>query len=106
MYFLSRFAILLGLFLKPLGLGAELNSAPNPSGSRNNPSNKANPDRKYHENPLGKPVFWAQVALFVRSPLLKIAPFDAKLNSAPNSNGFRNNPSNIANPDKKSRIWC
>jgi hypothetical protein len=45
-YFLSGFAVLLGLFLKPLGLDAELNSAPNPSGFRNNPSRIANPDKK------------------------------------------------------------
>jgi len=29
-----------------------------------------------------------------------MAPFDARLNSAPNLTGFRNNPGNIANPDR------
>jgi len=36
---------------------AELNSVPNPSGFRNNPSDIANPERKYFENPLEKHVF-------------------------------------------------
>jgi len=36
---------------------AELNSPPNPSGFRNNPSSIANLDSKYLENPRGKPVF-------------------------------------------------
>jgi hypothetical protein len=50
-YLLSRFAILLALFLKPLGLDAKFNSSPNPGGLRSNPSNIANPDRKYLEIP-------------------------------------------------------
>jgi hypothetical protein len=32
---------------------------------------------------------------------VKIAPFDAELNAAHNPNGVRNNPSSIANPDRK-----
>jgi len=78
-----------------------LNFASNPSGFRNNPSSIANLNSKYLENPQGEPVFWAQVALFGRRPLLKRASFDAELNSAPNLSGFRNNPSRIANPEKK-----
>jgi hypothetical protein len=30
-----------------------------------------------------------------------MAPFDAELNFVPNPSGFRSNPSNIANPDRK-----
>jgi hypothetical protein len=57
-YFLSGLAILLGLLLKPLGLGAELNFAPNPSGFNGNPTTIANSNSKYLENPLWKSVFW------------------------------------------------
>jgi hypothetical protein len=57
-YFLSGFAILLGLLLKPLGLGAELNFAPNLSGLSDNPTTSANSDSKYLQNPLWKSVFW------------------------------------------------
>ncbi len=32
---------------------------------------------------------------------MKIEPLDAEFNSAPNPSRFRNNPSRIANPDKK-----
>ncbi len=32
---------------------------------------------------------------------MKIGPFDAEFNSASNPSRFRNNPSRIANPDKK-----
>jgi hypothetical protein len=44
---------------------AELNSAHNRSGFRNNPSIIANLNSKYLENSQGKPVFWVQVVLFV-----------------------------------------
>jgi hypothetical protein len=56
-YFLPGFAILLGLLLKPLGLGAELNFSPNPGGFSNNPTTIVNSDSKYLENPLRKSVF-------------------------------------------------
>jgi len=65
-YFLYGFPILLGLLLKPPGLGEELNFASNPSGFRNNPSRIANPDRKYLETLPKKTYIWTQVALFVR----------------------------------------
>jgi hypothetical protein len=85
---------------------AELNSTPNPSAFRNNPSSIANPDREYLKKALGKLVFWVKVVVFARRPLLEVVPFDAELNSAPNPSAFRNNPSCIANRAKKSRIWC
>jgi hypothetical protein len=85
---------------------AELNSAPNPSGFRNNPSCIANPDTEYLVKPLETLVFWVKVVVFARRPLLKVVPFDAEFNSAPNPSAFRNNPSCIANRAKKSRIWC
>ena len=43
---------------------AELNSAPNPSDFRNNPSSIANPDREYLEKALGKLVFGVKVVVF------------------------------------------
>jgi hypothetical protein len=57
-YFLSGLAILPGLLLKPLRLGAELNFAPIPSGFNSNPTTIANSDSKYLENSLWKSVFW------------------------------------------------
>ncbi len=57
-YFLSGLAILLELLLKSLGLGAELNFAPNASGLSSNPTTIANSDSKYLENSLWKSVFW------------------------------------------------
>ncbi len=57
-YFLSGLAILIGLLLKPLGLGTELNFAPNPSGFSGNPTTIANSDSKYLENSLWTTVFW------------------------------------------------
>jgi hypothetical protein len=41
------------------------------------------------------------MALSGRWSLVKIAPFDAELNFAPNPGGFRNNPSSIANSDSE-----
>ncbi len=77
----------------------ELNSAPDPSGFRDNPTSIANPDRQYLEKYLRKAVFGAQVPLFARRPPSKFVSSDAELNSAPNPSGFRDNPTNIANPD-------
>ena len=82
---------------KIVAFDADLNSTSKPSGFRNSPSNIVNPNKKYLENSLGKPVFWAQVALFGQRPPPKIVPFDADFNSAPNPSGFRNNPNRIAN---------
>jgi hypothetical protein len=45
---------------------AELNSTPNPSGFRDNPSNIANPATKYLKKPFGQAVFGGEVALFAR----------------------------------------
>ncbi len=47
-YFLSGFAILLGLFLKPLGIGEELNSALKPIDFRDNPISIVNTDGPNH----------------------------------------------------------
>jgi hypothetical protein len=60
---LSEFALVVGLSLKPLRLGAKFNSAPNPSGLRSNPSNIANPDRKYPEIPR-KTSIWGTSGTF------------------------------------------
>ncbi len=91
---------------------AELNSAPNPSGFRDNPTSIANPDRQYFEMYLTKPVFGPQVPRFARQPPSKLLLSDAELNSAPNPSGFRYNPTSIANPDRqylekylKTSIW-
>jgi len=86
------------LFLKPLGLGAKFKSAPNPSGLRRNPNNIVNRTGNTWKS-LGKPVFGGQATLFVRRPLVQIAPFDVELNSAHHPNGFRNKPSSKANPN-------
>ena len=45
-------------------------------------------------------------ATFPFRPRSKLVGLDAELNYAPNPSSFRNNPSCIANPDRKSRIWC
>jgi hypothetical protein len=45
---------------------AELNSTPNPSAFRNNPSCIANPDREYLVKPLETLVFWVKVVVFAR----------------------------------------
>ncbi len=79
----------------------ELNSAPNPSCFRDNPTNIANPERQYLEKYLKKAVFGPQVPLFPRRPPSKLVSSDVELNSAPNPSGFRDNPTSIANPDRQ-----
>jgi hypothetical protein len=79
----------------------ELNSAPNPSGFRDNPTNIANPERQYLEKYLKKAVFGPQMPLFTRQPPSKLVSSDAELNSAPNPSGFRDSPTNIANPERQ-----
>ncbi len=51
---------------KHVTIDSEFNSAPNPSGFRNNPSSIANLDSEYLENAQGKTVFWAQVPLLAQ----------------------------------------
>ena len=85
---------------------AEFNSAPNPSPISANPSGIANPDEEYHPDGSWKAVFPGQDPLFDRWTPPESAPFDAEFNSAPNPSPISANPSGIANPEKKSRIWC
>ncbi len=80
---------------------AELNSAPNPSGVRDNPTSIANPDRQYLEKCLKKTVFGPQVPVFARQPTSNLLSSDAELNSAANPSCFRDNPTSIANPDRQ-----
>ncbi len=79
----------------------ELNSAPNPSGFRDNPPNIANPERQYLEKYLKKAVFGPQAPFCARQPPSKMVSSDAELNSAPNPSGFRENPTSKANPDRQ-----
>ncbi len=39
------------------------------------------------------------MAVFARQPPSKLVSSDVELNSAPKPSGFRDNPTNIANPD-------
>ena len=85
---------------------AEFNSALNPSRIRLNPSGIANPDTKYPLDGSKKLVFRGYRVLFGRWPPGPRAPFDAEFNSALNPSRIRLNPSGIANPERKCRIWC
>jgi len=105
-YLLSRFAILLGLFLKPLELRAEFNSASNGAiFTRYHRPKSAIYDQNtdFH---IGFSRYLLSEFAIVVGLLLKPLGLGAKFHSASNPSGLRSNPSRIAIPDKKSRIWC
>ncbi len=85
---------------------AEFNSALNPSRIRLNPSEIANPDTKYPLDRSKKHVFCDYRVLFGGWPADLRSPFDAEFDSALNPSWIRLNPSRIANPERKCRIWC
>jgi hypothetical protein len=91
MYFPSGFTILVGLFLKPLGLGAEFNSVSNPTSFERDPNGKV---AKILEILSLRQIsryflsgFAIQLGLF-----LKQLGLGAEFNSASNATGFECDP--------------
>ena len=88
-----------------LCLDAELNFPPNSSSLRNNSCCIANPDRKYLEI-CPKNQCFMYLTYFPLWTFSKLVVLDAELNSAPNRSSFRNNPSFLANPNRKYLDIC
>jgi hypothetical protein len=100
-YLLSRFTILLGLFLKLLELGAKFNSAPNGAIFTRDHRPKSAIYGQNTDFHIGFSRYLLSEFAIVVGLLLKPLGLGAKFHSAPNTSGLRSNPSRIANPDKK-----
>jgi hypothetical protein len=100
-YSLSGFAILPGLFLKPLGLGAEFNSASDGTIFRRGHRAKTTTSTQNTSVPRGFTRYFLFGFAIILGLFLELLGLGTEFNSGSNRSVFRNNPSIIANPDSE-----
>ena len=89
-----------------LPIPPKFDSDSNLTDRKDNPRETANLGKDHHQKRCTRPIFRGPDPFFDRQPPPESSPIDAEFNSAPNPCSISANPSGIANPEKKSRIWC